>query len=259
MIASTDLPKVSCVMVTANRKALCRRAVRCFERQSYPNRELVVVDDGEQDLSDVLGGVSADQVIYRRIPPSADNVLGKLRNLALETATGAVIAQWDDDDWYHPERLAKQMAVLQKGYDACCLSGTLMHLNDGRFAEHAYIGLLKDGVPGSIVHRRSGTIRYPEERRDEDTRYLRQWMAVRYTQLPRADAGLFIRCFHGRNTWEQRHFHTRLRNTFPDLVEYVWYWHVRNEPFRHSRFRLSDEQERAFAMYLDDSRGLGLM
>src|SRR5262245_50450534 len=105
MITSTNLPKVSCVMVTANRKALCRRAVRCFERQSYPNRELVVVDDGEQDLSEVLYSLSDRHVIYRRISPSADNVLGRLRNLALETATGTVIAQWDDDDWYHPERL----------------------------------------------------------------------------------------------------------------------------------------------------------
>lgn len=259
MNAATDPPKVSCVMVTANRRALCRRAVLCFERQTYANRELVVVDDGEQDLSDVLSCLGADRFIYRKIPHRADNVLGRLRNIALEIATGAIIAQWDDDDWYHPERLAKQIAALEQGYDACCLSATLMHLNDARFASHPYIGLLKDGVPGSIVHRRSSKIRYPEERRGEDTLYLRQWWMARYTQLPRADAGLFIRCFHGGNTWEERHFRTRLRNTFPDLLEYVWYWHVRHEPFRHSRFRLSETQQQAFAMYLDDSRALGLM
>jgi glycosyltransferase involved in cell wall biosynthesis len=258
MSAASDLPKVSCVMVTANRKALCRRAVLCFARQTYANRELVVVDDGEQDLADVLSALG-DRVIYRKIPRSADNVLGRLRNIALEIATGAAIAQWDDDDWYHPDRLAKQMATLAQGYDACCLSGTLMHLNDGCFADHPYIGLLKDGVPGSIVHRRNGKIRYPEERRGEDTLYLRQWWIARYAQLPRADAGLFIRCFHGGNTWEERHFRTRLRNTVPDLVEYVWYWHLRHEPFRHSRFQLSAAQQQAFAMYRDDSRALGLM
>jgi glycosyltransferase involved in cell wall biosynthesis len=259
MSTTSEPLKVSCVMVTANRKALCRRAVLCFERQTYPTRELVVIDDGEQDLADVLCRLGAGQVIYRKIPPSADNVLGRLRNIALEIATGAVIAQWDDDDWYHPERLAKQVAALEEGYDACCLSATLMHLDNARFADHPYIGLLKDGVPGSIVHRRSGRIRYAEERRGEDTLYLRQWWMARYTQLPRADAGLFIRCFHGGNTWEERHFRTRLRNTLPDLLEYIWYWHIRREPFRHSRFQLSEAQQQAFAMYLDDSRALGLM
>jgi glycosyltransferase involved in cell wall biosynthesis len=49
MIWSDNGPRISCVMVTANRAAIARRAVRCFLDQSWSNRELVIVDDGSED------------------------------------------------------------------------------------------------------------------------------------------------------------------------------------------------------------------
>lgn len=251
-------PLVSCLMVTANRKALARRAVWCFRQQSYPNRELVVIDDGDEDLTDILAEIPADRLVYRRIARAPENVLGRLRNMALDAARGAIVAQWDDDDWYHPDRLAVQVAVLLAGHDACCLAGTLMHLDDPAFVDHPYIGLLREGVPGSIVHRRDDTIRYPEQRRAEDSRFLDAWRARRYARLPAGNAHLFIRCFHGANTWEKRHFLTRMRNTPRDTIEYLWR-RTTGDIFRHSRFRLSEADRAAFALYLEDSRRLGLL
>ena len=34
--------------------------------------------------------------------------LGAARNLTVDTARGAYVCQWDDDDLYHPERLRIQ-------------------------------------------------------------------------------------------------------------------------------------------------------
>jgi glycosyltransferase involved in cell wall biosynthesis len=245
-------------MVTANRKALARRAVHCFTRQSYANRELVVIDDGEEDLSELLEAIPPDRLIYRRIPRAAENVLGRLRNVALDTARGALMAQWDDDDWYHPDRLIHQVAAILGGADACCLAGTLMHLDDPAWFHRPYVGLLKDGVPGSIVHRRDPAIRYPEQRRAEDSRFLDAWLERPYAQLSRDHAHLFIRCFHGANTWEQRHFLTRMRNTPRDSIEYVLR-RATGTLDRHSRFRLSEAERAAFGLYLNESRALGLL
>ena len=253
------LPLVSCVMITANRRRLCRRAVLCFQRQTYPQRELVVIDDGEQDLSELFTGLPPQQVTYCRIAKRAEATLGALRNLALEVAKGEVIAQWDDDDWYHPERLERQLTAILAGHDACCLSATLMHLNHRRFATRPYVGLLRNGVPGSIVHRLDPRARYPDRRIGEDTAFLRHWLDRRYARLPATDAHLFIRCFHGTNSWTRKHFLSRLRNSVPDLIAYVWHRHIRGDLFAHPRFRLSDIQKLTFESYLDESKRLGLL
>lgn len=257
--SSTEAPLVSCLMVTANRLTLCRRSVRCFLRQTWPNRELVVVDDGTQDLTPVLQDVPAEQLRYLRIEKEEGNVLGALRNRSLDAARGAFLAQWDDDDWYHPERLARQMEPLLGGADACTLDASLMHLNTPAFLLHPYVGTLKGGVPGSIIHRRDDALRYPAMRRAEDTVYLDAWRARQHVSLGADEAHLFIRAFHGSNTWEVAHFTRRIRNTPGALAAYVWHQHVRRDLFGHPRFRLSATAREAFGLYLEDSYELGLL
>jgi glycosyltransferase involved in cell wall biosynthesis len=254
-----DAPLVSCLAVTANRPALLRRAVRCFNRQTYPHRELVVLDDGDADLSPALQDVPSEQLRYHRIPRQPENVLGALRNRTLDLAEGTYLAQWDDDDWYHADRLAVQVAALEEGADACALAATLMHLGTEGFLLHPYVGHLKGGVPGTIVHRRDDALRYPAQRRAEDSVYLDAWRAHRYVELPDTHAHLFIRTFHGANTWEVSHFHRRLRNSPARLASYAWYRWVRRDLFAHPRFRLSEAAREAFELYLEDSFELGLL
>jgi glycosyltransferase involved in cell wall biosynthesis len=38
--------------------------------------------------------------------------LGRKRTIGAEAASGDVVAHWDDDDLYHPSRLAEQQAIL---------------------------------------------------------------------------------------------------------------------------------------------------
>jgi glycosyltransferase involved in cell wall biosynthesis len=254
-----DAPLVSCLAVTANRPGLLRRAVRCFNRQTYPHRELVVLDDGDADLTPALQDVPSEQLRYHRIPRQPENVLGALRNRTLDLAEGDYLAQWDDDDWYHADRLAVQVAALEEGADACALAATLMHLSTDGFLLHPYVGHLGGGVPGTIVHRRDDALRYPAQRRAEDSVYLDAWRVRRYEELPDSYAHLFIRTFHGANTWEVSHFHRRIRNSPARLASYGWYRWVRRDLFAHPRFRLSDVAREAFELYLQDSFELGLL
>ncbi len=252
-------PKVSCLLVTSDRKAMCRRSIRCYLRQTYANRELVVLDNGTVDLEDILVEVPASELVYLRVAPGDDVYIGGLRNIALDAATGEyIIPQWDDDDWYHPERISKQAAFLDSGFEACSIAATLMHLDSGPFFEHPYIGILQNGVPPTIMHRREADIRYPDLRRTSDTYYLNSWRDRKYALLPVDYAYLYIRCFHGANLWTEEHFIRRIRNTVPDAVSYGWHRFVRRNLFGHPRFRLDDNAKSSFAAYCEDSRELGL-
>jgi glycosyltransferase involved in cell wall biosynthesis len=251
-------PKVSCLMVTANRERFFKRSLLSYCRQTYPHKELIIIDDGDQDLGPLLKDLPADEVKYLKIEKKPGNVLGYLRNISLEEASGDFITQWDDDDWYHPDRLRIQAETLLQGYDACCLSNALMHIDVESFFHHPYISFFRKGTPGSIMHRRDPFIRYPEIRRSEDDVYLRAWAKKKYIKLPASYAYLFIRCFHGTNTWDLKHFLQQMRNTFPDLVAYGWYRFVKKDLFRHRRFVLDGKAKAAFEAYLQDSYETGL-
>ena len=252
-------PKVSCVMVTADRKALCARSILCYQQQTYPNKELVVLDNGHESMESLLANLPTEEVRYKKIERTPDLILGDIRNTALNMATGDfIIPQWDDDDWYHPDRIQRQVDVLLKGHDAVALAGTLMHVDQDPYFDRPYIGLLPNGVPPTIMHRRDDAIRYPSLPRTEDTVYVNEWLKKSYVQLPEEDSFLYIRAFHGNNTWEVDHFLRRMRNTPLDTLRYGWYKFVRRDLFAHPRFQLTNEMRQAFEQYVSDSRQLGL-
>jgi hypothetical protein len=140
-----------------------------------------------------------------------------------------------------------------RGYDACTLSGTLVHVNHDAFFGHPFIGRLPHGVPPTLIHRRDDRLRYPELPRTEDTRYVALWRKKRYARLPLSESYLYLRYFHGRNTWELGHFLRRIRNTPKDFVLYAWHKYLRGDLFGHDRFQLSPSMQEAFARYLEDS------
>ncbi len=120
-------PLVTCIMPTRDRPAFVDQAVAYFLRQDYPNRELIVVDDGVAPVSDAL---AADpRIRYLRL--NRPQPIGTKRNLACQAARGELIAHWDDDDWMRADRLSHQVAALTGGdapdFVACGL-GELLYL-----------------------------------------------------------------------------------------------------------------------------------
>jgi len=128
---TADRPLVSCVMVTGGRRMFVGQSLRYFERQDYLARELVIIDDGDQGLSEDVRGMA--NVQYKRV--LAGLTIGTKRNLGCELAKGQIIAQWDDDDWYAPDRLSRQVLPLLAGEaDVCGLRmGVVFDLDRWRF------------------------------------------------------------------------------------------------------------------------------
>lgn len=251
--------KVSCLTVTADRRALLRRSIHSFRRQTYPNRELVVVDNGADPVEDLLDDLPSERVEYVRMDPSEDHILGDLRNISLEHATGGYLMCWDDDDWFHPDRISVQLSALKEGYDACCLMGNLFHIDDPELVRHPYRGYLPNGSPSSILHRRDPDIRYPSLPREEDTVYLNRWREKRYRNLPLSCSYLFVRYFHGSNVSGKKHFLRRLRNSPKSWLQYMWHTYVKGDMLEHPKFRLTEKERDSFEMYMEVSRSFDLV
>jgi O-antigen biosynthesis protein len=99
---------VTCIMPTRNRRKYIPGAIDCWQAQTYDRRELIVLDNGDDQVSDLMP--NDPRIRYMRL--AAKQTLGQLRNFACQLGAGEFIAHWDDDDWYHPKRLEEQLAAI---------------------------------------------------------------------------------------------------------------------------------------------------
>lgn len=120
--AFDTFPLISCLMVTKNRAELAKRAIFCFLQQTYIRKELVIIDDSEDDeLAEFVEQFPHPQIVYYR--PSAELLtVDELRDISIATATGTYIAHWNDADLCDPLRLELQMSIVRAfKVDACFL------------------------------------------------------------------------------------------------------------------------------------------
>src|SRR5438045_4215489 len=103
-------PLVSCVLVTRDRPGFFRQALRCFAAQDYPNKELIVVDDGGTPVDTLCDGVPG--VRYLRLEEFRPT--GTKLNLGVDAARGDILQKLDDDDYYAPGFLSSAAARLAR-------------------------------------------------------------------------------------------------------------------------------------------------
>jgi ADP-heptose:LPS heptosyltransferase/ubiquinone/menaquinone biosynthesis C-methylase UbiE len=192
---SSELPTVSCIMPTANRRRFAAQAVRYFLAQDYPHKELVIVDDG------------ADPVAVRYYRQEKKQPLGSKRNFACSQALGRIIAHWDDDDWSAPWRLRYQVEqLLAAKADICGLERVLFYAPaDGRAWEYVYPGGQRRWVYGaSLCYTKAfwETHQFAEIHVGEDTRFVWANTHARIHTLP--DARFLVSVIHEHNTSPKR-------------------------------------------------------
>lgn len=129
---NTIQPLVSCIMPTFNRRRFIPFAIKYFLRQNYANKELIIIDDGTDPIEDLIP--NEESLHYYKLEKKIS--LGEKLNLACEYAKGEVIAHWDDDDWYDPQRLTYQIDALQNEQIDVCGINQLLYFNIS--TKHAY-------------------------------------------------------------------------------------------------------------------------
>lgn len=115
-LPSPHRPLVSAVIPTHGRPALLACAVRSALRQTWPRMEVIVVVDGSDPATASQLEALADprlRTVY--LPESRGG--SAARNAGVRAACGDWIAFLDDDDEWHPEKIARQMAAVAKNRD----------------------------------------------------------------------------------------------------------------------------------------------
>lgn len=107
-----ETPLVSVVIPCYNRAAVLEKSVRSVLEQSYTALELILVDDGSTDQTrQVAEGIQDPRLryVYQKNAGAC-----AARNHGAKLAKGEYIAFHDSDDIWHPDKLKKQMQIMQE-------------------------------------------------------------------------------------------------------------------------------------------------
>ena len=103
-------PLVSVVVPNYNCGPFLSDAVDSVLRQSYPAREIIVVDDGSTDDSLAVLDQYGDRI---RVVTQRNQGVSIARNTGIQHSHGELVAFLDADDMWRPEKLAKQVSLFE--------------------------------------------------------------------------------------------------------------------------------------------------
>lgn len=104
---------VSIIMPAYNREDTIPAAINSVLTQTYPNFELIVIDDGSSDsTAEVVKGFKDDRV--RLVNGPGRSGVSEARNIGLRAAKGQLIAYLDSDNTWQPEYLTAMVAALHQ-------------------------------------------------------------------------------------------------------------------------------------------------
>lgn len=110
---NSPLPLVSIIVRTVARPQMLRKAIQSIAEQSYPLIELLVVNDGTEDISSLVKqGAKKSIATHKYILNTGIHGRSRAANLGLEHATGQFLGFLDDDDWLLPDHVSRLVHKL---------------------------------------------------------------------------------------------------------------------------------------------------
>jgi glycosyltransferase involved in cell wall biosynthesis len=125
---------ISVIIPTYNRASCVLRAIESAANQTYPDLEIVVVDDGSTDGTASLIQAHACRRALHFIEGSGNQGAPAARNRAISICAGRWVAFLDSDDIWHPRKLQRQVeALMAAGAEfGACYTGLADYDNAGR-------------------------------------------------------------------------------------------------------------------------------
>lgn len=200
-------PLISCICITDNRITLLKKAVNYFRNQDYQHKELVVSIPQKDKLSryvihKIAGEMNINLILLIR--PN-DELLGIARNKAIANCNGEYICTWDDDDWYHPQRLSVQYEqMISEGLSASILNSVLLF---DQTRQQAYTSFLYTWENTLLCQKQLLLQnKYLEKGIGEDTKIIEfldnKKVLCHIWNVPY----LYIYVYHRGNVWAHSHF-----------------------------------------------------
>lgn len=95
-------PVVDIVLPTYNRREFLPHAIECIRAQTFRDWQLLVVNDGGEDVADIVAGFADERIVYFSRPHAGKPTQ---LNFALANSSAPYIAYMDDDDEVFPTHL----------------------------------------------------------------------------------------------------------------------------------------------------------
>lgn len=210
-----ELPFVSIVTPTFNRKKLFPIAIRNWKNTIYPPEKLewIIMDDGQEDLIDILPEDS--RIKYIRItenPHLLPLSMGEKRNRSVSAATHPYIMFMDDDDHYFPEHVLSRVKVLltyNVGCVGCSAIGSYdmnthkssFITNGPMYSTESTLGFTREFWKERSFHRldRSGEYKKFLQYRDADMRTIPfQFVSIAFTHSQNTTSGRNVNVSKGK-------------------------------------------------------------
>ena len=129
--AITARPRVSVITIFLDAEEFLAEAVESVLAQTLDDWELILVDDGSADRSTRIARAYADRVPdrirYLEHSGHANLGMSASRNAGIAASRGEFIAFLDADDVYRPEKLERQVAILDREPSAAMVYGASEH------------------------------------------------------------------------------------------------------------------------------------
>jgi glycosyltransferase involved in cell wall biosynthesis len=121
-------PRVTVLIGAYNNAGTLPQAIDSILGQTISELELLVLDDGSgDDTASVVGRVEDERLRYVPLPHMG---IARSLNLGIEQARAPVVAVQDADDWSEPQRLERQLAVLDSSPRVAVVGGLMREVDE---------------------------------------------------------------------------------------------------------------------------------
>jgi glycosyltransferase involved in cell wall biosynthesis len=138
-------PTVSIVIPCYNAASYIDDTLQSLFCQTYEDLNIIFVDDGSSDSTADTLSLYKNRITLIQV---AHGGASKARNIGVTAAKGGLIAFMDADDVAHPNRIEKQVAVMESEPDT-----DLCHSNFCNFSQSNVTDLIANKCIGSLTPR----------------------------------------------------------------------------------------------------------
>ena len=152
MSFSTNFPRVSIIMNCFNGEKFLNQSLDSIIKQTYKNWELIFWDVSTSDKSKKILE-SYKEKRFKYFNSGTKKNLYHSRNEAIEVSNGEIISFLDCDDWWHPEKLEKQIKLFEDDSVAMVYSGYYeFHQDKNKFKKITKRKILSGYIQSKIIY-----------------------------------------------------------------------------------------------------------
>lgn len=107
------MKKVSIIIPVYNSSKYLKQCIDSVINQTYKNLEIIIIDDNSSDNStEIINKIKDNRI--KLVSNKKNKGVANTRNIGIKKATGSYICFLDSDDYWHNDKIKKQVDFIEK-------------------------------------------------------------------------------------------------------------------------------------------------